>query len=203
MIAGSYVRQSLATAIRVARFEPQAVAGFDNSFEGFYRSFFGVILCAPLYLLTVLAERRLALEADAETSAAASSLPPPSAALYGLEIVTYLVNWLAFPLVMIAIVRLIGATTRYVPFIVAYNWTSCIVIAATVVPYALYLAGALSLAGILAFYYPIAMMTLLYRWRVAKDALQIPGMTAVGVVILEALLSIFVALGAWRLRMTL
>jgi hypothetical protein len=201
MMDSAYMRHALATALRVARFDRQAIAAFDQSFEGFYRSFFGLLLCAPLYILIVAAERRMALDPEvAMPELARTALPPISATLVTIETLTYLASWLTFPLLMIVVVRLIGATARYVPFIVAYNWTSCIVLAATVVPYALYFTGILSLAGILALYYPIAIYTLVYRWGIARDGLQISGLTAMGIVILDFLLSIFVALGAARLR---
>jgi hypothetical protein len=201
MIDGSYMRHALATALRVARFDRQAIAGFDQSFEGFYRSFFGIVLCAPFYILIILAERRMASDpATAMPELARTALPPISTTLLTVETLTYLASWLTFPLLMIVVVRLIGATARYVPFIVAYNWTSCIILGATVIPYALYLTGAISLAGILALYYPIAIYTLIYRWGIARDGLQISSLTAMGIVILDFLLSIFVALAAARLR---
>jgi hypothetical protein len=196
MIPGSYVRHALATAIRIARADRQAIAEFDHSFEGFYRSFYGIVLCAPIYALMVLGERRIAMEEPAATDPDR----PLSLGLFALEAMNYLVGWLAFPLVMIGIVRLIGATPRYVPFIVAYNWTSCIVYAVTVVPYALYLAGALTPTALVAMLFPISLLTLVYRWIVAREALQIPNMTAVGITILDALLGTLLAVGASQMK---
>jgi hypothetical protein len=44
----SYVREQLKVALRVTRFEQDAVRDFDQTFSGFFCSFFGIILCAPL-----------------------------------------------------------------------------------------------------------------------------------------------------------
>ena len=196
-----YIRHALATAFHVARFDKNAMGDFDHSFEGFFRSFIGIVLCAPLYVVVLLAERRMAVDATAlmpELSAA--GLPPADLAYYVVEGGTYLIEWLAFPLAMIGIVRLIGAGANYVPYIIAYNWSGCLVMAVTVLPYMLYLGGLISLTGVIILYYPITIFTLVYRWRIAHDGLRISGMTATGVVLFDFLLTIFVALVAAEIQ---
>jgi hypothetical protein len=201
MMSVGYVRHALATAIRVARFDRSAMGDFDHSFEGFFRSFAGIVLCLPIYAVILFAERRIAMDASARLpDLAGAGLPPPDAAFYAVEGLTYLLDWLAFPLAMIGIARLIGAGARYVPYIIAYNWSGCLVLAATMIPYAIYLAGLISLTGVIVLYYPVAVFTLVYRWRIARDGLQITPMTATGIVIFDFLLSVFVALLAARLR---
>jgi hypothetical protein len=54
----AYVREQILVALRVARFEKAAIHDFDQSLDGFFRSFFGIVLCAPLYVLILTAERR-------------------------------------------------------------------------------------------------------------------------------------------------
>jgi hypothetical protein len=196
-----YIRHALITAFRVASFDKQAMTDFDHSFEGFFRSFIGIVLCAPFYVIVLLAERRMAVDATAlvpELSAA--GLPPADAAYYAIEGGTYLLEWLAFPLAMIGIVRLIGAGARYVPYVIAYNWSGNLVMAVTIIPYLFYLAGVISLTGVLLLYYPITIFTLVYRWRIARDGLGITAMTATGVVLFDFLLTIFVALLAAEIR---
>jgi len=198
----AYVGHALATALRVARFDKGAMAEFDQSFEGFFRSFVGILLCAPLYFLVLIAERRLSVDlATRNPDLSAAGLPPPDAAYYAVEAGTYLIEWLAFPLVMVGVVRLIGAGARYVPYIVAYNWSGCLVLTATTVPYILYLTGLISLTGVILLYYPVAIFTLVYRWRIARDGLQTSPTTATGIVILDFLLSLLVALLAARLQL--
>jgi hypothetical protein len=195
-----YIRHALATAFRVARFDTKAMAEFDQSFEGFFRSFIGIVLCAPLYVVVLFAERRIAVDATVRfPDLSAAGLPPPDLAYYAVEGGSYLLEWLAFPLAMIGIVRLIGAGARYVPYIVAYNWSGCLILTATMIPYVFYLAGVLSLTGVIILYYPVAIFTLVYRWRIARDGLRISAMTATGIVTLDFLLSILVALLTARL----
>lgn len=196
-----YVRHALATALRVARFDKGAMAEFDHSFEGFFRSFIGIALCAPLYILVLVAERRLATDLAASTpELSGAGLPPPGLGYFAFEAATYLLEWLAFPLVMIGIARLIGAGARYVPYIIAYNWSGVLVLTATTIPYILYLFGVVSLTGVVILYYPVAIFTFIYRWRIARDGLQIAPLTATGIVLLDFLLSVLVALLAAKLR---
>jgi hypothetical protein len=201
MIDAFYVRHALATALRMARFDRTAIADFDQSYEGFFRSFYGILLCAPIYAVILIAERRLAADPNAELSELTlARLPPPSLALYALEALTYLVSWLAFPLAMILMVRLLGATRRYVPLIVAYNWSSCILLAAMALPWLLYLSGVVSVTGVAALYAAVWTFGFIYRWIVAREGLQTSGLTAAGIAIFDYLLGLLILYGASRLR---
>ena len=112
-------------------------------------------------------------------------------------------NWLALPLAMIAIVPLLGASRRYVPFIVAYNWCTCIVFTAMLVPYIAYLLGLASLTGVVILYYAVTVFVVSFRWRVARYGLEIPPFTAAGIVILDLLLSVLIAFGTMRVHRSL
>jgi len=198
-MTSDYVRHALLTAWRVARFDSKAISEFDRSFEGFFRSFFAVVLCAPLYIIVLMAERNVA--ADVATQMPSMGISPISelsTAVFLIEGIAYLASWAVFPLAMIGITQLIGTGQRYVPFVIAYNWSACIVLAITVVPYIVYLAGVLPLALLLILYYPITIFALVYRWRIARDALETTPWNAAGVVIFDVLLSILIAvLAGW------
>jgi hypothetical protein len=201
VIDAAYLRHALATALRLARFDRTAVADFDQSFEGFFRSFSGIILCAPIYALTLVAERHLAADPESELAGMTiARLPPPSVALYTLEALTYVASWLIFPLAMILIVRLLGATQRYVPLIVAYNWSYCVILLTTALPWLLYLAGIASVTGAAFLFVFVWVFALVYRWIVAREGLQTNGMTAAGIAIFDYLLGLFLFLVAARLR---
>lgn len=82
----AYIRHALSTAWRVARFDKDAMGDFDQSFEGFFRSFIGIVLCAPIYLLVLLAERRMAADASVRfPELSAAGLPRPDLAYYAFE----------------------------------------------------------------------------------------------------------------------
>jgi len=200
----SYILHALMTAFRVARFGNNAVDDFDQSVDGFFRSFFGIVLAAPLYFIAMMAQHRIAEELSSELAeGGAGSLPQAADGFYLIEWGAYVVNWIALPVVMILITRLIGLAPRYVPFIVAYNWGSCFVLALSAIPYFFYLLGVIPLIGVALLYYPVVIFALMYHWRIARDGLQIPGLTAAGIVLLDLLLSILIALMVARLGMAL
>ena len=191
-----YIRHSLAAAWRLARFDPEAMGEFDTSYHGFFLSFGAMIVCLPMYAIILLGERRMELTAAAAAKIAASS----ETTFYLTQGVSYLIDWLSLPLAMLMISPLIGTNQRYVPFIVAYNWGTCLVFATLFVPYLFYLSGVASFNAFLLLYYAGTIFSLVYRWRIARDGLQVPGITATGIVILDVLLGVVLTLVADKLR---
>lgn len=197
------ISRSLHAAWRVARFESKAINDFDTSFEGFFRSFMGIVLCAPLYGIILVGERDVALSMRNMPELAFLPIAPSNFSVFLTEGIAYVANWVAFPLAMIPIASLIGAGTRYVPFIVAYNWGACIVMAATLIPYLLYFSGLIPAIGVVLFYYPVTLFALVYRWRIARDGLATSTVNATAIVIFDVLLSVFVAMSAAFIRRSL
>ncbi len=197
----AYVREQLKVALRVARFEQYAVRDFDKSFDGFFRSFFGIILCAPFYVLIIFADRRIAANAPTEMPGVEiGPLPLMNLTFVAFESMKYLTNWIAFPLAMIFLTRILGAGPRYVPFIVAYNWTSCVVFALSIIPPVLYLSGVIPIVAASSLSIPIILFAIAYRFKVAREALDITGLNAAGIVLFDLLLSLFIVLANARLR---
>jgi hypothetical protein len=197
----AYVREQLLTALRVARFDKGAVHEFDQSLDGFFRSFFGIFLCAPLYLLVLYGERRFVANAPLESpDIVFSPLPSVSFSFVALETFVYLANWIAFPVAMVYLTRLLGVQQRYVPFIVAFNWTSCIALALTTIPSLLYLAGVASVIGANTLSIPIVVFAVAYHWLVAREALAVSNSNTAGIVVIELLIGLFIALVDSRLR---
>jgi len=197
----AYIRHSLAAALHMARLKADTTAEFDQTFEGFFRSFAAMIVAAPLYPLIVAGARALALQAAQAThEGQILGLHALTLAYCLVEAGSYVADWLVFPLVMIFIARLIGAGPRYVPFIVAYNWGSCIVLAATAGLHILHLSGIVSLTLAAFVYYAIMIFALVYRWQIARFGLQIGGVMAAGIVILEILISILTAFGVGAIQ---
>jgi hypothetical protein len=197
----AYVREQLKIALRVAGFEKDSVRDFDQSFDGFFRSFFGIALCAPFFVLALFAERRIAARAPIELpDVSFPPLPPANLIFVALESINYLASWIVFPLAMIFMTRLLGVGERYVPFIVAYNWTSCIVFALTAIPSLLFLLGVVPISGAIVLYYPVVLFAIVYHWKVAYEGLGISGLNAAGIVVFDLVLSLFIAYTDARLR---
>ena len=197
----AYVREQLKVALRVARFEQHAVRDFDKSFNGFFRSFFGILLCTPFYVLIVFTDRRIADNAPTEIPGVEiGPLPLMNLTFVAFESMKYLTNWIAFPLAMIFLTRILGAGPRYVPFIVAYNWTTCVIYALSIIPPALYLSGIVPIVAASSLSLPVILLAIAYRFRVAREALDITGLNAAGIVLFDLLLTMLIVLVDTRLR---
>jgi hypothetical protein len=188
ILTADEVIQSLKGSIRLIQREADGFYAFDVSVAGFWRSFGAILLTAPAFV-SLLAEQRL------ETGiAVAGSGLLDDAGLVVRAGVIYLAIWIAFPVIMIGFVRLMGLERRYVGYVVAYNWSS--VIAAFVVgfPAALHVLGLAT--GALAIFYTIAFgfIVLQYRWFLARTGLSITGGLAAAVVLLDLL--IYLGLGS-------
>lgn len=181
------VAQALYAAWRLMRLDARGFAWFDLSAEGFWRSFFAAALVAPAYVVIVAIEF--------------SQRPVDSSALWVgfVLIVGYALEWIVWPLAAIPITRLLGLSANYVALIVATNWIN--------VPQSLLVAGAGALdqwAGLAAVMGPFlslaaTLYVLIYQWFVTRVALESPGLTAAGVVVLQVLITDLVHLGALSL----
>jgi len=196
-----YVLHALFTAFRTARFDPTAIAEYDQSLQGFFRSFFAALLAAPLYFFVAAGEERVLADAEAASRGGENAgVPAAGLATYSIDAALYAFDWIAFPIAMVGVAKLIGAGPRYVPYIVAYNWGTCIVMLATVPAYIVYLMGFATLTGFIILYYVSMIFVLCYRWRLAHDGLRVPPVTAGGIVALDVLMSAVIVLLAVRLQ---
>lgn len=170
------IARSVQAALLLARGDPRGMALLDLSVEGFWRSFAAAVIVAPAYILVLLDQYRLLGWPEH---------PWPTAVA---ETASYLLGWVAFPLAAILLTRLLGLSARYVPLIVANNWS-------TVVQVALYTAVVLvgmilpaQLRTTALFAATLAVLT--YQWFVIRTALATTGVIALGLVVIDVLLSI-------------
>ena len=180
MISLSEVFRALYGAYRLARLDPGGLRYFDITDRGFWRSFFAAGLVAPLYLILLLIRH--------------SNLPE-SIALFrfiALESIAYVIAWVAFPLLMASLTRMLDCDKFYIGFIVAYNW-------AAVLQNFLYIPIAiLAAAGILSI--PLSntlglialALIVVYVWFVTRIALEVAAGMAAGIVGLDFMLNVFI-----------
>lgn len=178
-------REALAAlygTVRLIRLKPDGFAWFDASLDGFWRSFAAAALVAPLYLVS------LALWPGT------ISLPAPDPLRFmALKSIAYLMGWVAYPLVMVSVLRLIDRERHMFRYLVAYNWFQVPKEALFFTLAALYAVGAmpgraaefLSLAAFAA--------TLFYFWYIAKAALETDGYTAAGLVLIDLTLGLVIS----------
>jgi hypothetical protein len=175
------IRRSVEAAWLLARGETRAMALFDVSLEGFWKSFAAALLVAPAYAIVLLDQYRLV------------GWPEHVVGTMLAEAVSFAVGWVAFPIVTIFLTRLLGLGARYVPLIVANNWSAVVqvapyttvVIVGTVLP--------TELRTLALFVATLAVLT--YQWFVIRTALQTTSATAFGFVVVDILVSLMLSRG--------
>ena len=180
MLTAREALSSLYGAYRLARFDAGGMAFFDTSIDGFWRSFFAAAIVAPFY--AVLLTLRFA-------EGLVSTQPLRFAAI---EAIAYVIAWVAFPLVMVSIARLLDREDRYLGYIVAYNWAAVLQNALYLPLAILAVTGGLTadLANTLAM---IALLAILiYTWFITKTAMALGALAAAALVALDLILSIFI-----------
>ncbi len=95
-----------------ARLHPAAPGLFDRSVDGFWKSLFAAVLVSPAHIVMT---KRIVEKAPAHVS-------------YGIadvitDLLIYVIIWLAYPVLMIAVSRVIGRGERFLDYIVPYNWS--------------------------------------------------------------------------------
>ncbi|MGB0920045.1 MAG: hypothetical protein ACPG1C_01865 [Alphaproteobacteria bacterium] len=172
---GHVITQGIIGAFKVARGNFDGYRHFSNTIDGFWQSFLAAPLTLPIRVLLLAGTFSLATETLSSNM------------VFLVETIGFLIDWIVFPLLMIPITRMMNITNRYVPFIIAYNWTKLPIYLA--VSLALFIAmspgeGAMNPLG--------GMLVLLaggwsfwLRWRVAKDMLEITGLNAAVIVLFD------------------
>jgi hypothetical protein len=176
------VQLALAGCLRLARGDRSGLSCFERSLDGFWRSFRAAIISYPLYL--VLLAMRVSV-GEWQNSGGWR--------IVTVETIGYVVAWVAFPLLMLNVVRWLGRAHRFFDFMVPYNWCQLPQSALFV------LVGLVSASGLLgtrlseAIDILAALATLLYEWFIARVALDTTGAAAALVVLLDLVLGVVIS----------
>ncbi len=110
--AWTEVQLAVGGALLLARGDRRGLGFFDASIDGFWRSFRSGLICYPLYLLL------LSFRIAGSRWAASGAVP-----ILAAETIAYVIAWVAFPLLMLPLARWLDRDDRFLPFMVAYNWS--------------------------------------------------------------------------------
>ena len=174
------IAAALYGAWRLLRGDRGGMSYFERTPEGFYRSFFAAALVAPGYAILIAIHL-----AGIET-------PASGLRIFAVEAIAFVISWTAYPLIMFRVADAIGRETKYVDFIVAYNWSK-------VLQMAIYLpVSAITFAGILPETISVLLNItasigiLVYQWFITRTALEVAGIVAVGLVVLDLIIGIVI-----------
>lgn len=188
MITMSEIRAALDGSMLLLRNRPEGMSFFDQSIQGFWRSFGVVFLLLPLVLVSGLAEKQFYFSENLYHPEGFPDSAFWTAQLFGLGI-----DWIALPLILAVLAVPIGISHRYVPFIVVRNWTSLLASIPYLITYLMFLLGIISpgIAVLLSFSCLVAVLW--YRFLVARIALQATISLAIGIVVLDILLTLVIS----------
>jgi hypothetical protein len=174
-------RQSLFGSWLLLIRNPEGYRHFAQSEAGFWRSFSAIVIIAPLYLYATTVQVELPGEADPAAS------PSLAAAMVGLVL-----QWVGWPLAMVLIARVAGLQPGYARYIIAYNWSSVLVIALLMPPLILLDVGLVGAGFAVFLSFALMLVSLYYRWYVAQTAFETSGLVAAGLVFADLVLSLLI-----------
>lgn len=170
------IAYSIYGAWRLARLDRGGMAFFDQSIEGFWKSFFAAVIVAPAHILMLVI-----LLPDLKITAGAGRI-------IVVESLIYVISWTAFPLVMYHLTQNMGRAAEYKGFVIASNWAQVIVVTLFLPVTAITDDGLLpGILGSLVWLTALCAI-LFYGWFISLVALRISGPAAFGVVALSFIL---------------
>ena len=186
MPTGRNIQVALYGAYRLAHYDTDGHKYFNVSVTGFWHSFSAALLIAPFYLI-LLGLRFSEL------------LSVPIIRFFAIEIIAYVIVWVAFPLFLISLLRKIKREERYILFIVAYNW-SAVIQNALFLPIEIFALAGILQAGTANFLGSIIIAAIFaYIYFITRTALEVSGKLASVIVGIAILISIIVNTTASRM----
>lgn len=178
MITVRDIAYGLFGAWRLAKLDPSGIRYFGDSMVDFWRSFFAAVLAAPAFAILIML--RL------------SDMPIQSGPwrIFLVEAIAYVIGWVLFPLVMVRIVQMIDKERNFVRYIVAYNWAVVLQITLSFIVAGIVTLDLMpsTLTQVLSALTDIAI--LIYQWFIARIALEIGGVGAAFIVVIDLIISV-------------
>jgi hypothetical protein len=175
MIARHEVQLSLYGAWRLFLRDPRGIEWLDTSIEGYWKSFFCAVIVLPGYAMW------LAIVGGDYTDVGVFRVVT-------VEGITYVIQWVAWPLFMSYIAPVIDRDQHYIRYIVAFNWSAGVQIAIYMIILAIRLTGFAQGGFLVVLGFVAIVIILSYHWYVLRIALEVSSITAVFLVAGEFML---------------
>ena len=112
MLSAAEIARGVQGALGLLRRDPAALLCFDNTMEACLRSFRLMAVTAPFYVVySLIRYANLTVAID-------------TVELIAIETMSYVINWLLFPVIFYEVARRRGWLDRYPRYIAALNWTN-------------------------------------------------------------------------------
>lgn len=179
MIARHEVLLSLYGAWRLFLRDPRGIEWLDTSIEGYWKSFFCAVVVLPGYALWVVSRDYSLVEAGFFR-------------ILTVEGIEYVIQWVAWPLIMAYIAPVLDRSENYIRYIVAFNWGASIYILIALFILAVEHVGFMPKGIIGLVMLSGTIIVLLYHWYILRIGLEVSGVGAAGLVASEFILSHFI-----------
>jgi hypothetical protein len=107
----SEILKALYGVFLFARLHPSAPSLFNRSVDGFWKSLFAAVLVLPPHILMT---KRIVDEKPEHV--------PYEFGDVITDLLIYVIIWLAYPVLMVAVTKVLGRRDRFLDYIVPYNW---------------------------------------------------------------------------------
>ncbi len=168
MLSAAEIARGVGGALGLLRRDPAAPLAFDNTMEACLRSFRLMAVVAPLYAVYALIRyANLAVTID-------------TGELIAIETMSYVINWLLYPVLFYEVARRRGWLDRYPRYVGALNWTNLPGIVIAILAIAVRMILPEAAGGIL----EIALQALFFYWFLVTTRLVLGVDWAMSVVLL-------------------
>lgn len=163
-------------AWRLARLDPAAMACFDRSASGVWRSFWAAVICYPGFVFWTMVQVTPQQWADIGIGR-----------ILAIQTIAWIISWTAFLLVILPFCHWLERDEQSLDFVVAYNWSQVLQTALAIAAVLARLALPPAMAALISLV--VFSGTLLYEWFIARTALEAGGVAATVVVLIDLVLS--------------
>jgi len=171
----SYAIRSLRGAGKLAMFKAEGLDDLDISSEGFWKSFWVILIALPLFMYWMTIKNRIS-------------------EINGYTVITtaymlfYIMILPLFALVMAYFTRFLKVEKHYATMIIAYNWQYVIGMAISTALMLLFAIGLLGNNTVFLLQFMAGIYIHIYTWFLLKITLQISGLLAFGIFIFQVLI---------------
>lgn len=183
MIAWAEAAAGIYGAFLLARRNRKGLDWLDATPRGFWRSFWAALVVAPAFVVLQTVTGGFGED--------------PGLRQVLVQAIAYVIGWTAFPLVMILVADTLGRWPAYYRYMVAYNWSEVVQMGVLLPAVGLAILLPSPVTFLLA--QVVTILLLVYRGYIAHVALGVKAGHAVGIVLLDVLLSQLVRMVGDRL----
>lgn len=188
-----HILKSVQGAWLLFLWDPRGARLFDQSLEGFWKSFFAPVTMGLIYYF-VLVEQIAIYETIAAASPNSEFTAPENIKGYLLgHMIAYGLGIAAFPIVMVAISKVFDLGGKYISYIIAYNWASAVLypmLGILMVAFSINMMGAGSVAGLAT---AVALIVApLYLFFITITVLEISIGISIALVLIDFFLGFFI-----------